>query len=805
MSAVILRPSQIAAADAVEDAYRRGVMRPLVDKCVGSGKSLSMAELARRAWVRGERSIILAHRQELVVQNAKACRLLGLDCGINASKLGERTWRGPVISAMINSVYNKPQNFGPIVNILTDECFPAGTLVATPAGDVRIEDIVAGETVNHALGTGHVEATSSRAVSELVEVRFDDGSSIRCTENHPLFTLQGWQVASRLETGSRVVREQGVRELRNGFHPDTSEWARSERTSLEQDAFLLDILFQESRELYARPCNTGTDGYDNSSDRAQTDGSRRQRTRDDERTGRPDRSTWARVGTGIGRSDSEREMERISVALQNRHSEPNIADCNRGGRSVTQREASFARRQKGCPAAFARVVSVSRIKCASPCTVYNLQVAGHPSYFANGLLVHNCHLIPHSESGMYREFHRYFPHARRPGFSGTVFRLQGGSLVEGEAAPFDEVVYRYTIIDGIRDGYLVPAFSAPAQDKIDPSKLKRNGGEYTGSSQDAQTIDLMDSHIAQMKTLGADRRAWLIFEASQKAALAMTERLNAWGIPAGCIIDKTPNREQLIADFAAGRLRALVNVEALTVGFDDPRIDLVCMRRKTKSLGLYIQIAGRGLRTIAGNIEASMAAGKSDCLFFDFAGNIDEHGPLDFIRPKDTKISMVSCEECGARNARAAMRCWSCDALMTKLCPACLQTVDKGVLDCPHCNHDMRVGGEPGEPRKVNLLETPSGAALISSLTPASEREGGWLPIRKVWEKDGITTALDENGGTWELSPHLAPHAADARWVRSDASGISVLKPNGRSRNTVIQVSPNGFALAIPMPPQVIC
>ncbi len=395
---------------------------------------------------------------------------------------------------------------------------------------------------------------------------------------------------------------------------------------------------------------------------------------------------------------------------------------------------------------------------------------------------------------------------RIAGFSGTVFRLQGGSLVEGEGAPFDKVVYRYSILDGIRDGFLVPAFSAPAGDKIDVTKLKKRQGEFTGESQDEQMIAMIDNHLTQILHYGANRRAWLVFEASTKAAKAMTERLNQWGIPSGLVLGETPagERAATIEGFRRGRLRCLVNVAALTTGFDVQEVDMLVMRRATKSLGLYIQMTGRLLRTIGGTIEKSIAAGKSDGLVLDFADNISTHGPLDFIRPKDTKISMVSCEECGARNARAAMNCWSCDAKMTKLCPACLCEVDKGVLDCPHCNHDMRVGGEPGEPRKANLLETPSGAALISSLTPANEREGGWLPIRKTYLHNDVTVALDDNGGTWELSEHLAPHAADARWVRSDASGISLLKPNGRARNTVIQVSPNGFALAIPMPPTVV-
>jgi hypothetical protein len=89
------------------------------------------------------------------------------------------------------------------------------------------------------------------------------------------------------------------------------------------------------------------------------------------------------------------------------------------------------------------------------------------------------------------------------GFSGTVFRLQGGSLVEGEGAPFDASFTRYSILDGIRDGYLVPAFSAPADDKIDVTQAQERQGEYDGRSQDAQMLALMDNHIAQMIHHGA--------------------------------------------------------------------------------------------------------------------------------------------------------------------------------------------------------------------------------------------------------------------------------------------------------------
>lgn len=531
---VTLRYNQVEAADAVEDAFRAGINRPLVDSCVGSGKSLTMAELARRAIVRGERVIIGAHTRELVEQNAAACRDLGLQVGINAAALNERCWRAPVISAAIQSVYKNAHNFGPVQLFLGDEA----------------------------------------------------------------------------------------------------------------------------------------------------------------------------------------------------------------------------------------------------------------------------HLWPHAESGMYRGLVRDLGVQRAAGFSGTVFRLQGGSLVEGEGAPFEKVVYRYGILDGIRDGYLVPAFSAPAADKIDPAKLRTRQGEYTADSQDAQMLALMDSHICQMIHHGAQRRAWLCFEASTKAAKAMTERLNAWGIPTGLVLGETPaaERAMTIAAFRAGRLRCLVNVAALTTGFDVQEVDMLVMRRRTKSLGLYIQMVGRLLRTIGGNIQMSILRGKADGLVVDFAGNIDQHGPLDFLRPKETKASLVSCDACGNRNPVAARNCWSCDDPMMKLCPACLESVQKGTLDCPHCQHDMRVAG--GEPRKAAaLLETPSGAALIAAYKTGAERLGGWLPIRKAWEKDGGSWVLTVNGDAFQLPEVLAAHAVDARWIRvSDGTLAGLLVPNGASRNSVRQYGLGGEFLIVPMP-----
>jgi hypothetical protein len=219
-------------------------------------------------------------------------------------------------------------------------------------------------------------------------------------------------------------------------------------------------------------------------------------------------------------------------------------------------------------------------------------------------------------------------------------------------------------------------------------------------------------------------------------------------------------------------------------------------------LRLYIQMIGRLLRTIGGTLAASIAAGKADGIVVDFAGNIDEHGPLDFIRPKDTSTSLQSCENCGKRNASAAARCWNCDEPMTRLCPAfpdeCLP-IAKGSAECPTCGHPLK-GTGGGEPRKApSLLDTPSGAALISAYRPAPERQGGWLAVRKVVEQEGAYSVLTGTVEPIALPAALAPLAGDVRWIRADGA---ILVPNGTSRNSVRQFGPTGDMLIIPMPAQ---
>jgi superfamily II DNA or RNA helicase len=107
----------------------------------------------------------------------------------------------------------------------------------------------------------------------------------------------------------------------------------------------------------------------------------------------------------------------------------------------------------------------------------------------------------------------------------------------------------------------------------------------------------------------------LAFCVSVEHAKFMTERFNAAGLPALCVVGETDADERRRAPerLASGELCVLVTCDLYNEGVDLPTVDTLLLLRPTQSPVLFQQQIGRGLRL-------SPETGKQSCLVLDFVG-----------------------------------------------------------------------------------------------------------------------------------------------------------------------------------------
>jgi DNA repair protein RadD len=287
------------------------------------------------------------------------------------------------------------------------------------------------------------------------------------------------------------------------------------------------------------------------------------------------------------------------------------------------------------------------------------------------LIIDEAHLLPKSGIGRYHTLieglRRVNPDMRVLGMTATPYRLDSGRLDEGDGKIFDQVVYTYSISQGVEDGYLSPLVAKSTTRKLDVSGVAKRGGEFiAGALEDAvNQEEVTQAACSEIVERAGDSQSWLVFCCGIKHAISVRDALRQRGVSCEMVTGETPNgeRDKIVARFAFGSITALVNVNVLTTGFNVPRVDLIAMLRPTLSTSLYVQMLGRGTR---------LAPDKDDCLVLDFAGNIRRHGPVDDVSVRPGKVDAGKVKE---------------ETVRAKECPNCATLVSLRVYECPDCGH----------------------------------------------------------------------------------------------------------------------
>lgn len=319
------------------------------------------------------------------------------------------------------------------------------------------------------------------------------------------------------------------------------------------------------------------------------------------------------------------------------------------------------------------------------------------------VIIDEVHLVPPDGEGRYQTLIRGLqeqnPAVRLTGLNATPYRLKSGLLVHQDSL-WTDFAYEANIRDLIAQGYLCPLVSKAGVKKVNLSRVSVRAGEYNQAELEEafNRHDLVEAAVEEIIALGADRKSWLVFAAGILHAEKVAEAFKKGGVTCGVVTGDTPPilREQTLQDFKARALRAVVNVDVLTTGFDHPGIDLIAVLRATKSTALWVQICGRGCR---------IAEGKKNCLILDYGDNAMTHGPIDRIAIRSRRNPLTDQTE------------YSLDTPPTKECAVCRSVVALAQKVCPDCGYEF-----PNLMR-LNHQAEASDAPILSQPSPVIEVE----------------------------------------------------------------------------------
>lgn len=261
----------------------------------------------------------------------------------------------------------------------------------------------------------------------------------------------------------------------------------------------------------------------------------------------------------------------------------------------------------------------------------------------------------HVRANMWVGILRSYPNARRLGLTATPCRSDG----KGPGNYFDALIEGPQVAELIAQKHLVPTiYYAPTEPDL--KGVKTQAGDYAISQlSDRMNHDDLVGDIIGTWFKFAEGRRTIAFACDVPHSHHIQQEFVRAGIKCEHLDGTTPKRERdlILERLASGETRIVVNCQVLTEGVDVPAASCIVLARPTKQLGLYRQMAGRGLRP---------APDKNNLILIDHAGACFRHGlledrvewtlqadkraenPTHAKRDRGTVGRLLECSQCGA-------------------------------------------------------------------------------------------------------------------------------------------------------------
>jgi superfamily II DNA or RNA helicase len=442
-----------------------------------------------------------------------------------------------------------------VVQLHVDECFPAGTRVSTPTGDVPIESVKSGDLVDSFDPSEQrhcqrrVLQTFKTQATRLVRVHFRDGSHVVCTPGHQFYTSEGWTCAAHLASWHHV------------------------------------------RSIHVLQGETdGQDGGEELHNLHDSSGVQRE-----EGSGAGALSECVLLGNVPPRRAGDDEQPR----------QPDLEGGSRSGRAESLRGAQSQGCQEGRAVGWRRVDRVEVLQSegdgafsgvSTDGYVYNFEVEDTHVYVAGGVVVHNCHTVPAGQ--MQAVVNRARAARVRIGYSGTPM-ARGDSknlLTVGALGP---VIYKLATTKLVEEGVLAQSvirFLPCVQTWAHP----RSDWHATYKT---LIVESVERNALLVAMVDAAAKPALLFVHELEHGRALATAINGstrWkaGFVAG--VNDTTERDEAIRQLEVGELDVIVATVVFNEGIDIPTLASGIAGAGGMSVIAALQRLGRAMRVAAG-------------------------------------------------------------------------------------------------------------------------------------------------------------------------------------------------------------
>jgi len=345
-------------------------------------------------------------------------------------------------------------------------------------------------------------------------------------------------------------------------------------------------------------------------------------------------------------------------------------------------------------------------------------------------------------------------------FTATPERSDGAGLGRHADGYVDNMILGLSVRQSIDIGAITDyQIAIPQSDfAIDDDAITATGDYSRTKMRDAtKKSHLVGDVVAEYCKLAYGKRA-ICFATDVESSNEIAALFNAAGIPAASVSAKTDvlTRAEYIRRFKTGQIWVLVNVDLFGEGFDVPACEVVIMARPTASLGLYLQMFGRALRT---------ASGKLVGLIIDHVSNWKRHGFPD--KPRNWSLD---------RREKRAKKEKDPEEIELTACQGCSRPYERFHPACPYCGWEP-----PLTPVARRSIEQVDGDLLLLDRDVLAQMRAATELESPASVAERVAQAAGPLAGKAGYNRAVERHEAQQRLKDAIAQWAGIQRAKGRS------------------------